>query len=463
VTTSDQRQGSHPTITGETMTAGTTPDPDHRYRTTTRGSEQSFSAARRHLPTGVSRQTLVFPPYPLFADRGRGQYLWDVDGNRYLDLVNNYTSLIHGHAHPASVAAATAELQRGGALGAPTRLELGLAELLIERFPAIEQLRFALSGSEAVGFACRAARAYTGRTRLLKFEGGFHGSNDEVQQSISAAPLAPGEFAAGTPNSKGLLDVPTIVAVYNDLDSVRTAFTAHGRDIAAVIVEPFLGNAGLVCAAPGFLAAVADIAHQHGALFILDEIQSMRLQYGGAQEMHGVHPDITTLGKIMGGGLPLAAFGAGRDIMQVLDGFTPAVPQTGTFTAFSAALAAGLATMRAYDRIAASAINHAGETVRAGIRQIFAHHSLPACVNGQGSMFNVILAPEPVADYRTWRAAPTELWTRVRMGLLANGVYITPRGTGCISTPMTGADIDRFLTELHQAVEDATSQLEPTA
>jgi glutamate-1-semialdehyde 2,1-aminomutase len=438
------------------MTSGsTTQRPAELYEAGTSVSGAAYAAALSRLPTGVSRQTLVYKPYPLFADRGQGQYLWDVDGNRYTDFVNNYTSLIHGHAHRPSVEAAAAELWRGGALGAPTKLELEFAEDLIGRYPVIEQLRFALSGSEAITYAIRCARAFTGRRRVLKFEGGFHGNHDEVQQSIATEPLPAGTFGYGQPGSQGLMAVETLVAVYNDRDSVAAAFERHGEEIAVVVAEPFLGNSGLVAAATGFLDFVCRVAHEHGALLLVDEIQSMRLAPGGAQQLHSVRPDIVTLGKIMGGGLPLAAFGASREIMSVLDGFTPSVPQTGTFNAFSAALAAGMASMAAFDDQAVSRLNAMGSAVRAGISQIFAEKGVPVTVNGQGSMFNVCLREGPVGDYRAWRSAPTELWTELRMGLLTRFHYIMQRGTGCLSTPMVDADIDRFLGDLDEALSAA--------
>jgi glutamate-1-semialdehyde 2,1-aminomutase len=444
------------------VTQGQAPESIRLYESGTSFSGEAFVAARHRLPTGVSRQTLVYEPYPLFAERGLGQYLWDVDGNRYRDLVNNYTSLIHGHAHPQSVKAATDELRRGGALGAPTRLELEFARLLIDRFPAIQQLRFALSGSEATTYAIRCARARTGRKRVLKFEGGFHGSHDEVQQSINADPLPPGEFGYGRPSSAGLMEVSTVVAVYNDRDSVRAAFAAHGEEIAVVAVEPFLGNAGLVTAASGFLEFLRDITHEFGALLLIDEIQSIRLALGGAQQLRGIRPDIVTLGKIMGGGLPLAAFGASREVMSVFDGFSPDVPQTGTFNAFSAALAAGMATMRAFDRSAISRLNALGDSVREGIRDIFHERGLPVTVNGEGSMFNIAVAEGPITDYRTWRSAQTDFWAHVRMHLLSRLNYITSRGTGCLSTPMTDADVSGFLDDLATAVDHTTHEVELT-
>jgi glutamate-1-semialdehyde 2,1-aminomutase len=432
--------------------AETVTGPQQAYAAGTQRSGRAFASARRRLPTGVSRQTLAYRPYPLFAERGAGQYLWDVDGNRYLDFVNNYTSLIHGHAHGPSVEAAVAELRHGGALGAPTARELEFASLLIERFPVLERLRFALSGSEAITYALRVARAYTGRKRILKFEGGFHGAHDEVQQSIGLPPLPPGTFGPGVPSSAGLMDVPTLVAVFNDTDSVRAAFAAHGDDIAAVVAEPFLGNSGLITAAPGFLAFLREIAHAHGALLLLDEIQSMRLAYGGAQQLHDVTPDLVALGKIMGGGLPLAVLGGSQEIMAALDGFTPEVPQTGTFTAFSAALAAGMATMRLFDRDAIARLNDLGDRTRTGVEGVFRSAGLPVTVNGQGSMFHIIVTSGPVDRYRAWHAAPADLWTAIRLELLARGIYITARGTGCLSTPMDQANIDWFLAELQSVV-----------
>jgi glutamate-1-semialdehyde 2,1-aminomutase len=407
----------------------------------------------------VSRQTLAYSPYPFFGARGEAQHLWDLDGNCYLDLVNNYTSLIHGHGYPPSVDAALAQLQQGGALGVPTQLELQFGHLLASRFPVIEQLRFALSGSEAATFALRVARAHTRRTRLLKFEGGFHGSHDEMQRSVAAAPLEAGSFGTGEANSAGLGPAETLVAVYNDRQSVAAAFEAHGDSIAAVIAEPFLGNSGLIAAEPGFLSYVKSVARAHGALLILDEIQSMRLSYGGAEEMHGVEPDIVLLGKIMGGGMPLAAYGAAANIMECLDGLHPNVPQTGTFNGFSASLAAGMAAMRDYDRTAIDRLNAFGDQLRKSIAGIFAAQGLPVTINGQGSMFNIILAEGPMTRYSAWRRVPTELWSVIHWELLANGIYMIPRGTGCLSTPMTGDDLDRFLSALDDALVKALGRV----
>ncbi|HEX4804815.1 MAG TPA: aminotransferase class III-fold pyridoxal phosphate-dependent enzyme [Conexibacter sp.] len=422
------------------------------YAELTAGSAAALQAARARLPGGHTRQTLVFPPHPFFAARGEGAYLTDVDGRRYLDFVNNYTSLVHGHAHAPTVAAIAEAAARGGAPGAPTALELRMADVLARRIPSLERLRFAVTGSEAVGYALRVARAHTGRARVLKFEGGFHGSWDAVQQSIRSEPMAPGAFCEGRPNSGGLPPVGTIVARYNDLDSVRAALARWGEEVAAVIVEPFLGNGALVAAEPGFLAAVQELAHAHGALFVLDEIQSCRLALGGAQSLHGVRPDLTTVGKTIGGGLPLAAFGGREELMAHMDGLDPDVPQPGTFNAFPLSLSAGLATLAEWDAPAVARLGALGEQARERIRATFAARGVPVSVGGSGSMFHVALREEPIACYADIAGADAAGWQLLHQQLLARGVYTTARGTGCLSTPMTEADLDVLAEALDAAL-----------
>jgi len=422
------------------------------YAALTAGSADAFDAARGRLPGGHTRQTLVYPPHPFFAERGEGAHLYDVDGRRYLDFVNNYTSLIHGHAHRPTTSALVRAAQASGAPGAPTALELRMAEELQRRVPSLERVRFTVTGSEAVGFALRVARAHTGRSRVLKFEGGFHGSWDDMQQSIRSAPLAPGEFALGAANSAGLAPTGTIVARYNDLDSACAAFARWGEEIAAVIIEPFLGNAALIAAAPGFLQALHALAREHGAVFVLDEIQSCRLAVGGAQSLHGVRPDLTTMGKSIGGGVPLAAFGGRADLMAVLDGFDPDVPQPGTFNAFPLSLAAGLETLQHLGEQQIDRLSELGEAVRERIRTTFAAHRVPVSVTGQGSMFHIALRDGQIADYADIATADATGWQLLHEQLLVREMYLTPRGTGCLSTPMTEENVERFAAALDGAL-----------
>lgn len=422
------------------------------YEDITPESRRAREKAHVRLPTGISRQTLFYDPYPIFARTAAGAYIEDVDGRRYLDFVNNYTSLIHGHAHEPTMEAISAAIKDSSAPGAPTMMELEMAEELVARYPGIEWLRFAISGSEAVGLALRAARAYTGRSRILKFEGGFHGCFDDVQLSIGSAPMEPGSFSDGVPVSDGIARVGTLVGIYNDLDSVDAVFSAHGHELAAAIVEPFLGNGALIRAEDGFLRRLEEQCRRSGTLLVLDEIQSCRLSYGGAQSSYDVEPDISTLGKTIGGGMPLAAIGARREVMQVFDGGEPRVVQTGTFTAFPPSLAAGLATLAAWDRPAIEALNTKGLKLRDAIADSFARYGIRAHLNGEGSMFNISFSETPVTSYRALAAADRKALSQLQLGLLKRGVYLTARGTGCLSTAMTDADLEAFLDALNDTL-----------
>lgn len=422
------------------------------YATLTDGSRVALGAARTRLTGGHSRQTLLFPPHPVFAVRGQGARIEDVDGHRYLDLVNNYTSLIHGHAHAPTNAAMIAQLEQGTALGAPTTEELVLARELSDRIPSMQRVRFTVTGSEAVFFALRVARAVTGRPRILKFEGGFHGSSDEMQQSIVSEPLTAGEFSAPVPNSDGLAPVPTLIARLGDRESVSRALEAHVGEIAAIVVEPFLGNNALIPATPDFLQWLAETAHSHGALLVLDEVQSCRLARGGAQSIRGVTPDLTALGKTIGGGLPLAAFGGSEELMSVMDGMTPRVPQPGTFNAFSLSLAAANATLEYWDEQEIARLGALGAQVRAGIADVFAANQIPVTVQGEGSMFHIALRDGPITSYDEVGDVDADGWRIIHHQLLARGIYVTARGTGCLSTPMGSAEVDEFLSRLGEAV-----------
>jgi glutamate-1-semialdehyde 2,1-aminomutase len=408
---------------------------------------------------GVSRSTLVFRPYPFFSGHGDGAYLVDLDGNRYLDLVNNYTSLIHGHTHRPTRDAIVRAVDLSPSPGVPTTLEEELAREVMSRIPSIESLRFAVSGSEAVLCAIRAARQFTGRSRIVKFEGAFHGAIDDVQRNIGQPPMEAGSFGAGTPATGGVPTRDTVVAVYNDIESLRGAFERHGDEIAAVIIEPYLGNAALIDAEPEFLATTVEVAQQCGALTIFDEIQSCRIVPGGAQALYGIKPDLTTMGKTIGGGLPLALAGGRGDVMSVYDGFEPAVVQTGTFNAFPLSLAAAMATLDDWRQPDFDRLNSMGEAVRTGLREIFDRHEMQVCVNGRGSMFHITCSAEPVTRYRTHAEAPSGPVLDLHHELLGRGIAMMARGTGCLSTAMDEADISFFL----GAVESSVASLSDSA
>ena len=436
------------------MTSGSaaaTPSID-AYIARTPRSHGLFAAANLVISGGVSRATLAYQPYPFYAAAAAGAVVTDVDGNDYLDLINNYTSLPHGHGHADTTAAVAAELAVTSAVGTAHPREAEYAADLRDRLPAMQRLHFTTTGSEAVGFAVRVARANTGRRRVLKFEGAFHGSHNELYQDIGQPPLPPATSAPSRPEAEGLEPAHTITAVYNDIASLRNAFARWGTEIAAVVVEPFLGNSALVEADRSFLDAVFEAALAAGALVIFDEVQSLRAGYQGAQGRWGFTPDLVAIGKIMGGGYPLAAFGGRSELMDVLSGERPRVLQTGTFTATAAFLAAGQTAMRALGRPEYAALEARTDRLRSGIREEFARAGVPVHVNGIGSMFNVAITAEPVTSYAAHRRADAALFSRLRMELLLRGVLVMPRGTGCLSTAVTDGHVDHVLDALRASL-----------
>jgi glutamate-1-semialdehyde 2,1-aminomutase len=423
-----------------------------QYVRRTPESRRRFDAANSVIPGGVSRSTLAFAPYPFYAAEAKGAEIVDIDGNVYIDLVNNYTSLPHGHGHPETTRAAARELSISSAIGAAHPLELEYAVELRERLPAMERLHFTTTGSEAVGFAVRVARASTGRSRVLKFEGAFHGSHNELYQDIAPDPLPAGAIRVAQPASAGLEPSTTVTAVYNDTESLRNAFQRWGTEIAAVVVEPFLGNSALIAAERGFLDVVFELAAAAGALVIFDEVQSLRADYGGAQGRWNLRPDLVAVGKIMGGGYPLAAFGGRADIMSVLEGTPSSVMRTGTFTASPAYVAAGRAAMHVLGRDEYQALEDRTERLRDAIRSEFARARVPVQVNGLGSMFNIAVSDKPVNSYLSYRNCDASLLSQVRMELLVRGVLIMARGTGCLSTAVGDDHLERIVVALRESL-----------
>ncbi|WP_240477220.1 aspartate aminotransferase family protein [Jiangella muralis] len=417
-----------------------------RYQTLTPGSQQLFEAARTIVSGGVSRGTLAFAPYPFYAAEAGGATVTDVDGNEYLDLVNNFTSLPHGHGHRPTSKAFNQELTASSAIGTAHPLEAEYARDLSVRYPSLERLHFTTTGSEAAAFALRVARANTGRDRVLKFEGGFHGCHNELYQDINVLPaLAPGAAIPSRPASAGLEPTSTITAVYNDPAAVAEAFGLWGGEIAAVIVEPFLGNGSLVTARREFLEAIFEQAHRAGALVVFDEIQSLRAGYSGAAGEWGYRPDLMAIGKIMGGGFALAAFGGRADLFEVFHRGPDPVLQTGTFTAAPPVLAAGRAAMAALSPSVFEDVSGRAGRLRDGLRREARDRGVAVHVNGVGSMFNVAFTDEPVDSYRAHRAADAGMLDEVRLHMVNHGIVIMPRGTGCLSTPVTDDDVERVV------------------
>ncbi|MFN8581975.1 MAG: aspartate aminotransferase family protein [Gemmatimonadaceae bacterium] len=433
---------------------------ERHYLARTPGSATRFRQAVDVLPGGDTRTGTYHAPYPTYMARGAGTQLWDVDGNRYVDFLGNFTALIHGHAHPMVTAAIVERAALGTAFPFPVDEQLHLAALLQERLPSVQRLRFCNSGTEAVLGAIRAARAFTKRSRILKFEGGYHGSYDAAQVSV-APPLPAVPFPAGVPSGPGLspgLVAEVLVAPFNDTATAATIIHTHRTELAAVLLEPAMTAAGVIPPDPGFLDAVFGAAREAGVLVILDEIITFRLGLGGGQARFGVVPDLTTLGKIIGGGLPVGAFGGRADVMATYDPRSPgAIAHSGTFNGNALTMAAGLAAMRLLTPDAFASLDALGERLRAGLRAACEDGGVPATVTGVGSLAHLHFCPGPVRNYRDSQRSD-RLWTRcLHLGLLNRGFACATRGMFALSTASTHAEVDA----LCEAVRDVVRVVRP--
>ncbi len=418
-----------------------------------------FTEAQKYIPGGVNSPVRAFRAVggqPRFIRRGFGSRVEDVDGNVYIDYVCSWGPLILGHAHPAVVGAVKAAAELGTSFGAPTEAEVELARLVCELFPSIELVRFVNSGTEAAMSAIRLARAYTGRPKIVKFDGCYHGHVDSLLVKAGS-----GVLTFNAPDSAGVTVAAaqeTLSAPYNDLATVERIFEEHGREIAAVIVEPVAGNMGVVPPKPGFLEGLRRLTAEAGALLIFDEvITGFRLAPGGAQELYGITPDLTCLGKVLGGGLPVGAYGGRREIMSLVAPLGP-VYQAGTLSGNPLAMAAGLATVRAllepgnYERLETLA-HRLAEGFEAAARSA----GIRARVNRVGSMLTLFFTADEVVDYETARRSDTGRFARFFHGMLGRGVFLPPSQFEAlfISLAHTEADIDftveaarRVMTEL---------------
>jgi len=409
------------------------------YLARTPRSRELFERATASLPGGSTRTTVYTAPYPPYIESGTGLRIVDVDGNAYRDFLGNYTSLILGHAHPAVVAAVEEQVRRGSAFAAPTETEVALAEEIRRRVPSIERLRFTSSGTEATMFAIRAARAFTGRGLIAKFDHSYHGTHDGVMTGTAGVP----EVMSGL-----VVELP-----WGDADGVDAALRGREADVAAIIVEPVQGAGGVRVPDPGFLPFLRSYTERIGALLIFDEIISFRVAPGGAQERFGVRPDLTTLGKIIGGGYPLAAFGGRADVMELFDARRPgAVSHGGTFNGSPVAAAAGLATLRELTPDAYVRLEGLGERLESAVADAIVRAGVDAGVTVVGSLFQVFRGAGVTAFATGVAAGPT-----LFLGLLLEGFYLAPRGMGAIPTVATEDDID----DLAAAIGRTLVALEP--
>lgn len=408
-------------------------------------SRALYEVAKGLMPGGVSSPVRSFQPYPTYIARGKGSRIIDVDGNDLIDYCMAYGPLILGHAHPKVVRAVQEQAADGTLYGAPIEKEIRLVERLARHYPSIEMARIVNSGTEATMHAIRLARGYTGRNKIVKFEGCFHGAHDAVLVKAGS-----GATTHSAPNSLGVPPeavANTLLAPYNDLEAVRRLVADNKGQIAAVIVEPVMGNVGPVLPRDGYLQGLREVTEDNDVLLIFDEvITGFRLSLGGAQAYFGVTPDITTLGKIAGGGLPIGIFGASEEIMSMISP-SGKVYQAGTFSGNPLSLAAGLATIDELSAETYEELERKGRMMRQGIAKIVEERELPYCVQGLGSLFQVFCAPHEVSDYQSALGSDQTAFMKLFHSLLDKGVYLPPSQfeTCFLSTAHTDDDIARTL------------------
>ncbi len=408
--------------------------------------------AAQFIPSGLSRGLLRHPPFPFYTASGEGAWTIDLDGNRRLDFHGNYTAQIHGHGHSELVLAATDQLAQGTSYPAPPMHESALAEHLCERVPSVQKVVFNCSGSEAVMVAVRVARAHTGRNRIGLFEGCYHGSTDGVLVGHEDLPdpASSERVTIPRPAMAGLPDSATQDAVlmrYNDPQAVVEAVGKHGDELAAILVEPIQGAAGMIPAEAEFIETIRKETERLGIVMICDEVISLRQAVGGAQAFMGVTPDITTMAKIIGGGFPIGAVGGKNEFMSRLNAPQDGgiVANLGTYSANPVSMRAGLIGMQLLDEAAIAKVNQQGQLVRDGITAVIGKHGAPAQVTGTGSLFMIHWTIDPIRDARTVERADPALGMLTFIGLANRGVQISMRGLACLSTPMVDADIETLV------------------
>lgn len=422
----------------------------------TQRSRRLFRRAQRFIPGGVNSPVRAFGSVggvPRFVESARGAHIFDVDGNSYIDYVGSWGPMILGHAQPSVLRALRAALRRGTSFGAPTEVETQLAELICGAIPGVERVRMVSSGTEATMSALRLARAATGRSRILKFEGCYHGHADSLLVGAGS-----GVATLGIPGSPGVppaFTELTVQAPYNDLAAAAGAFQRWGKEIACAIVEPVAGNMGLVAPEPGYLQGLRELCDRHGAMLIFDEVMTgFRVAWGGAQRLFDVHPDLTCLGKVVGGGLPAAAYGGRRELMEQMAPLGP-VYQAGTLSGNPLAMVAGVETLRvlarpgSYEKLGAMA-----ETLATGLREAAEAHGVALCSQSVGGMFGFFFHPGPVRDFADAQRADAARFQRFFRGMLDRGVYLAPSPfeAGFVSLAHRPADLQATLVAARAAL-----------
>jgi glutamate-1-semialdehyde 2,1-aminomutase len=412
-------------------------------------SEEIFTAAQKLMPGGVSSPVRAFKSVggqPIVFDRVKGAYIWDVDGNQYIDYVGTWGPAICGHAHPQVIAALHEALEKGTSFGAPSVLENVLAEMVIDAVPSIEMVRFVNSGTEACMAVLRLMRAFTGRDKVVKFEGCYHGHADMFLVKAGS-----GVATLGLPDSPGVpksATSNTLTAPFNDLEAVKALFEENPDQIAGVILEPVVGNAGFIAPDAGFLEGLREITHEYEALLVFDEVMTgFRIAYGGAQEKFGITPDLTTLGKIIGGGLPVGAYGGRKDIMSMI---APAGPvyQAGTLSGNPLAMTAGIKTLELLQKPGTyEYLDRITKKLADGMLQIAKETGHAACGGQISGMFGFFFTEGPVHNYEDAKKSELMKFSHFHRGMLERGIYLAPSQfeAGFTSVAHTEEDIDQTL------------------
>lgn len=426
---------------------------------TTSKSAALYQRALQTLPGGVSRNTVLRKPHPLYADHASGFRVTDIEGQEFIDFSNNMASLLHGHAHPEVVAAATAQLQRGSAFTLATEVELEYAEYLCQRCPSFEKLRFVNSGTEAVMGMLKASRAFTGRPKIAKVEGAYHGLYDYAEISQTTRPEVWGEedhprsvpVAYGTPAS-ALNDV--VIIPYNDIERAIAILDDHKEDLAAILLDPMSHRVGLMKIEPDFLMALRKWTEENGALLVYDEVVTFRSEYAGAQSWYDCQPDLTAIGKAIGGGFPVGALAGRADVMDVMNPLAEKVlfPHSGTFSANPVTMVAGLTTMRLFDQAAVTRLNGLTERCVQGLESAIERTGIAACVTGGGSMFRVHFKKEAPRNYReTYASAEENRMINQQLDhMFQSGFMMINTCAFTLSTPMGEAEVDAFVSAMEE-------------
>ncbi len=429
-----------------------------RYRELTPLSRAKWEEACEYLPGGDSRNSIFWKPYPVFITDASGSRVMDADGVQRIDFINTMTTMILGHGPAPVVNAVRRQLDRGMGYNAPNERQVDLARILCERIPSFDLVRFTNSGTEATLNTLRAARAFTGKTRFAKVEGGYHGTHDgvtvsvRVDLSLAGDPDNPVPVPASAGLVPGVTDQVTVIP-FNDSATALRILEDNADDLAAIIIEPVMGSVGMVPARPEYLSMLRDFATANNTILIFDEVISFRVAQGGSQEYYGVTPDMTALGKIIGGGLPVGAFGGRRDIMELYDPTTgPVVSHAGTFNANPLTMLAGTVTMEQLTSDVYRNLAALTEELRRGIRAICSSLEVPVQVTGLGSLFGIHFCDHAVNNYRDIASGNHELRDRMFLGLLNEGILMASNLVGSISTSTTHDDIEAFLKAFRTAL-----------